>query len=165
MYLSSFKVINRFVIDELIKYKGPYPYIDGLILRTTEKFVSVTVEHVSRAKGQSGYTFKKLISLWLNMFTNFSIIPLRLAVVLGIVFSIIGVILAMVFTIEKINNPTLPLGWASLMVSVFLLGSLQLFAIGTVGEYLGRMFLSSSGKPQFIVRSLTNCDSIKKSEK
>lgn len=165
LYLSSFKVINRFVIDELVKYKGPYPYIDGLILRITQKFVSVHVGHVSRTHGKSGYTLRKLISLWLNMFTNFSIIPLRLAAALGFIFSVVGVVLALVFFIEKINNPELPAGWTSLMVSIFLLGSLQLFAIGMVGEYLGRMFLSTGGKPQFVVRSLTNCSKVQKSEK
>jgi|TARA_B100001079_G_scaffold211657_1_gene185864 undecaprenyl-phosphate 4-deoxy-4-formamido-L-arabinose transferase len=165
LYLSSFKAINRFVIDELVKYKGPYPYIDGLILRITQKFVSVSVEHVSRANDKSGYSLRKLISLWLNMFTNFSIMPLRLAVALGFIFSIVGLVLALVFFIEKINNPELPMGWTSLMVSIFLLGSLQLFAIGMVGEYLGRMFLSTGGKPQFVVRSLINCSKAKESEK
>jgi len=165
LYLSSFKAINRFVIDELVKYKGPYPYIDGLILRITQRFVSVTVEHDSRANGKSGYTISKLISLWLNMFTNFSIIPLRLSVALGFIFSAIGIVLAFVFFIEKIRNPDLPMGWTSLMISIFLLASLQLFAIGMVGEYLGRMFLSTGGKPQFVVRSLTNCCQGKESEK
>ena len=165
LYLSSFKAINRFVIDELVKYKGPYPYIDGLILRITQKFVSVSVEHVSRANDKSGYSLRNLISLWLNMFTNFSIMPLRLAVALGFIFSIVGLVLTLVFFIEKINNPELPMGWTSLMVSIFLLGSLQLFAIGMVGEYLGRMFLSTGGKPQFVVRSLTNCSKMQKSEK
>ena len=165
LYLSSFKAINRFVIDELVKYKGPYPYIDGLILRITQRFVSVTVEHDSRTNGKSGYTISKLISLWLNMFTNFSIIPLRLSVALGFIFSAIGIVLAFVFFIEKIRNPDLPMGWTSLMISIFLLASLQLFAIGMVGEYLGRMFLSTGGKPQFVVRSLTNCCQGKESEK
>ena len=165
LYLSSFKAMSRFVIDELVKYKGPYPYIDGLILRVTQKFVSVNVEHVSRATGKSGYTINKLISLWLNMFTNFSIIPLRLAVILGFIFSTVGIILALVFFIQKINNPDIPVGWASLAVSIFLLGSLQLFAIGMVGEYLGRMFLSTGGKPQFVVRSSINCTSDKEGEK
>ena len=165
LYLSSFKAINRFVIDELVKYKGPYPYIDGLILRITQRFASVTVEHTSRANGKSGYTISKLISLWLNMFTNFSIIPLRLSVALGFIFSAIGIVLAFVFFIEKIRNPDLPMGWTSLMISIFLLASLQLFAIGMVGEYLGRMFLSTGGKPQFVVRSLTNCSKGKGSEK
>jgi undecaprenyl-phosphate 4-deoxy-4-formamido-L-arabinose transferase len=165
LYLSSFKAINRFVIDELVKYKGPYPYIDGLILRVTQKYVSVTVGHESRTTGKSGYTLNKLISLWLNMFTNFSIIPLRLAVGLGFIFSVIGVLLAFVFIIEKINNPDVPIGWTSLAVSIFLLGSLQLFAIGMIGEYLGRMFLSAGGKPQFVVRSLINCSQDKENKK
>ena len=165
LYLSSSKAINRFVIDEIVKYKGPYAYIDGLILRITQKFVSVTVNHESRTFGKSNYTIRKLISIWLDMFTNFSIVPLRLATGLGFIFSVIGVVLALVFFIQKINNPDIPIGWASLAVSIFLLGSLQLFAIGMVGEYLGRMFLSTGGKPQFVVRSLINCTQDKESEK
>ena len=99
------------------------------------------------------------------MFTNFSIVPLRLATGLGFIFSVIGVVLALVFFIQKINNPDIPIGWASLAVPVVLLGSLQLFTIGVVGEYLGRMFLSTGGKPQFVVRSLINCSQDKESEK
>ncbi len=165
LYLSSFKAINRFVIDELVKYKGPYPYIDGLILRITQKYDSVLVEHEYRHDGNSNYTLSKLISLWLNMFTNFSIIPLRFSVALGLIFSVIGIMLALFFIIEKIRNPDLPIGWASTMVAIFILGSLQLFSIGMVGEYLGRMFLTTGGKPQFIVRSSTNCSKSDESEK
>jgi undecaprenyl-phosphate 4-deoxy-4-formamido-L-arabinose transferase len=123
------------------------------------------VEHEYRHDGNSNYTLSKLISLWLNMFTNFSIIPLRFSVVLGLIFSVIGIILALFFIIEKIRNPDLPIGWASTMVAIFILGSLQLFSIGMVGEYLGRMFLTTGGKPQFIVRSSTNCSKSDESEK
>lgn len=158
LYLSSFKVINRFMIDEIIKYQGSYPYIDGIILRSTDKYSAIPVNHNPREEGESGYTFGKLVSLWLNMFTSFSILPLRIATVLGFIFSMIGLILSIVFVIEKINNPALPIGWASVTVSIFILGSVQLFAIGMIGEYLGRLFLNSSGKPQYIVRTTINCN-------
>lgn len=158
LYLSSFKAVNRFTIDEIIKYKGAYPYVDGLILRSTSNYHTVRVRHDRRLDGKSSYTIRKLISLWLNMATNFSIIPLRISMVIGLLFSIISLILAGFFAIEKIRNPSLPIGWASIMVSMFMLGSIQLFAIGMLGEYLGRLFLNTGGRPQYVVRSTINCE-------
>ena len=158
LYLSSFKAINRFVIDEVIKYSGPYPYIDGLIFRVTNKYATVLVKHEKRGDGKSGYTLTKLVSLWLNMFTNFSILPLRIATLVGFVFAMVGVVTAVYFIIEKTLNPDLPIGWASLIVSVFLIGSIQMFALGMIGEYLGRLFIKTNGDPQFVIRSTINCE-------
>lgn len=158
LYLSSFKVISRFVVDELIKYDGPYPYIDGLILRFTRNYSRVLVEHDAREEGKSGYTVRKLVGLWLNMFTNFSILPLRVASMMGLVVSAVGIIIAIAFTIEKLLNPDLPAGWASLVVSLFLIGGIQLFALGMIGEYLGRLFLKDNGSPQFVVKEAVNVD-------
>lgn len=152
LYLSSHKAINRFLIDEVVKYQGPYPYIDGLIFRITRNYSTVTVAHSARQQGQSGYTFKKLVSLWLNMFTNFSILPIRLAVLAGLVFSLIGLIAAGVFFVEKLTNPDMPAGWASLIITLLIVSGVQLFTIGTLGEYLGRLFLQVNGQPQFVVR-------------
>jgi undecaprenyl-phosphate 4-deoxy-4-formamido-L-arabinose transferase len=157
LYLSSFKAINRFVVEELVKYMGPYPYIDGLILRITRNCGRVLVEHHPSLKDRSGYTVRKLVSLWLNMFTNFSILPLRIATILGFTFAIIGLMGAVVFFIEKLQNPELPAGWASLIISLFIISGVQLFALGMVGEYLGRLFLKDNGKPQFVVRRTINC--------
>jgi len=158
LYLSSFKAISRFVVKELIKYDGPYPYIDGLVLQFTRNWSRVLVRHDSREEGKSGYTLAKLLGLWLNMFTNFSILPLRLASCLGIVFSAVGLIIAVIFSVEKWLNPDLPAGWASLIVSVFLIGGVQLFALGMIGEYLGRLFLKDSGSPQFVIKEAMNCE-------
>ena len=156
LYLSSFKAINRFVIDEVIKYTGPYPYIDGLIFRVTKKYSTVLVNHEKRNQGDSGYTLRRLISLWLNMLTNFSVLPLRIATIAGLLFAIIGIIIAVYFLIEKALNPNLPIGWASLIVSLFLISSVQMIALGMIGEYLGRLFIKSNGNPQFVVRSSIN---------
>ena len=157
LYLSSFKAVTRFVIDELVKYTGPYPYIDGLILRFTENHATVLVEHRARAQGRSGYSLRKLVSLWLNMFTNFSILPLRIATMLGFAFPVLGMVGATVFFIEKLRRPDLPAGWPSLIISLFVISGVQLFALGVVGEYLGRLFLKDNGNPQFVVRRKFNC--------
>lgn len=158
LYLSSFKVLSRFVVDELIKYDGPYPYIDGLVLRFTRNFSQVLVAHDPRREGRSGYTLRKLISLYLNMFTNFSILPLRLASFAGLVSSVVGLVVAVVFVIDKLSHPELPSGWASMIVSLFIIGGIQLFALGMIGEYLGRLFLKDNGRPQFVIREQVNCE-------
>jgi undecaprenyl-phosphate 4-deoxy-4-formamido-L-arabinose transferase len=154
VYLSSFKAISRFAINEIIKYEGPYPYIDGLILRVTRSYSRVAVRHDPRSEGKSGYTLAKLVGLWLNMFTNFSVVPLRMATVAGFVFSLLGLASAVAFAVEKLRNPDLPVGWASLICSLFVIGGVQLFALGMIGEYLGRLFLKIGGQPQFVIREI-----------
>jgi glycosyltransferase involved in cell wall biosynthesis len=158
LYLSSFKIMSRFVVDELIKYDGPYPYIDGLILRFTRNYSRVLVEHDPRREGKSGYTLTKLVSLWLNMFTNFSVLPLRLASLAGFFFSIVGLCLALGSVVERLQHPDLPAGWASVIVSMFIIGGTQLFALGMIGEYLGRLFLKDNGRPQYVVKERVNCE-------
>ncbi len=157
LYLCSFKILSRFVVDELVKYSGPYPYVDGLVLRCTHNYSQVLVRHDPRREGRSGYTLRKLAALYLNMFTNFSILPLRLASYAGLLSSGLGLVLATVFAIEKLRNPALPAGWASVIVSLFILGGVQLFALGMIGEYLGRLFLKAGGRPQFVIREKVNC--------
>lgn len=157
LYLSSFKAINRFVIDEITRYRGPYPYIDGLILRSTRNYTTRLVQHDPRQEGRSNYTLRKLIRLWLNMFTSFSILPLRVASLAGFLFALIGLVLAVVFAIEKLANPDLPAGWASTIVILLIISGVQLFALGMIGEYLGRLFLQDNGSPQYVVRSTRNC--------
>jgi undecaprenyl-phosphate 4-deoxy-4-formamido-L-arabinose transferase len=152
LYLSSFKALNRFVVNEIIKYKGPFPYIDGLVLRITDRIGRVLVEHHPRRKGRSGYTLKKLVSLWLNMFTSFSILPLRFAIILGFVFSFLGLCLGVYIFFEKLLNPDIPIGYASLAVVVSIFAGVQLIMIGMVGEYLGRVFLTLNKKPQYTIR-------------
>ena len=152
LYLSSFKIINRFLIDELIKYRLPYPYIDGLILRTTRNIGKIKVSHASRQFGKSNYTIHKLLSLWMNMFTNFSILPLRLSTILGFIFSVIGFIIGVNALIEKIYNPNVPLGYTSLVFVISIYAGVQLIAIGMVGEYLGRIYSGFNNKPQYSIR-------------
>ncbi len=153
LYLCSFKAINRFVIDEVTRFDGPKPYLDGLILRTTRNIASVQVSHHSRQEGSSGYTLHKLISLWLNMFTSTSIAPLRMATLLGFALAGLGLLGAVAALLEALFFPDMPRGWPSLMISMLLLSGTQLITLGLVGEYLGRLYLKSNGHPQFIIRN------------
>jgi undecaprenyl-phosphate 4-deoxy-4-formamido-L-arabinose transferase len=158
LYLSSFKVLNRFIVDEIKKYDLPYPYIDGLILRCTDKISRLEVEHRERRSGRSGYTLTKLVRLWLNMFTNFSILPLRAAFIMGSVISALGFIFAIVTLIEKFSNPKIPLGYTSIIIGVVLFAGIQLISLGLIGEYIGRMFLSQNKKPQYTIRKRFELD-------
>jgi len=152
LYLSSFKIIHIFIVKEIIKYDLPFPYLDGLILRTTENIGTIEVKHQERYTGKSGYTFNKLFSLWLNMFTNFSILPLRLSIILGIVFAFVGFIIGIHTIYEKFINPDIPLGYATIIVVFTMFAGIQLVAIGVLGEYLGRVYLSINKQPQYLIR-------------
>ena len=152
LYLSSFKAMNAFLVKEVIKYQLPFPYLDGLILRTTDKIGKIEVEHNERENGQSGYTFTKLVSLWSNMFVNFSILPLRLSIILGFLSAIVGFTFSVLTIVEKINNPNLPVGYSLTIILISIFSGLLLISIGVLGEYLGRMFLSQTNKPQYTIR-------------
>ena len=152
LYLSSFKWLNRFLADEIIKYDLPFPHIDGLILRTTEKIGRIEVEHHLRQAGESGYTLRKLIRVWLNSFTAFSILPLRISLVVGLIFSMAGFLLGVITIIEKISNPHLPMGYTLIIVFLALFFGVLLISLGVTGEYIGRIYLAQSKKPPFTIR-------------
>ncbi|MCR4924838.1 MAG: glycosyltransferase family 2 protein [Clostridiales bacterium] len=153
LYLCSFKLINRAVINEIIKYKGPFPYVDGLILRATNSFSSVYVEHKSRESGSSNYTLSKLIHLCLSMFVNFSIKPMRFMMGLGAFVIMFSLGLAIYFIIDKILHPDISSGWTSLVVIIIFLGGLQTMFMGLIGEYIGKNYLDQNGTPQFTVKN------------
>lgn len=155
IYLSSFKIMNRFVVREILKYQGPYPYIDGLIFRTTRNIGQIAVRHQRRTSGTSGYTFRKLLRLWLNMFLGFSIAPLRLAVIGGLVTSVLSAFLMLGILVDKIwLNPNIPVGIPTVLALVTLFSGIQLTVLGCVGEYVGRIFLSQNGTPQYVIRDI-----------
>lgn len=153
LYLSSFKVIRRELVQIITQYTGPYPYIDGLILRSTKRIGRQLCKHADREVGKSGYTLSKLIRLWLNMSTGFSVTPLRIAAYLGFFVSLLAALMAVAFTIEYLlPGQVTPRGWASTIVAITFLAGLQLSVLGVIGEYLGRLFLTISGSPQYIIR-------------
>lgn len=153
---SSFWVIKRFVRDYVIQYKNAYSYIQGLFLRTTRNIKSVPVEHFERESGTSNYTFKALIKLWSNVI-GFSVVPLRLAAILGGTFSFVGIFGAVFIIIRKILFHVTVEGWTSLMVAICFFSGIILFFMGLIGEYIGRMFLANNNQPQYVVRSVSGC--------
>lgn len=157
LYLSSFRCMSAFVVEQVARYGGPFPYIDGLILQVTQSIGRLEVQHLPRAHGRSNYTLRRLVRLWLNMFVNFSVMPLRLATVAGFILSLCGLGGTVWVVLEALLRAT-PHGWASLAVAVLLLSGVQLMMLGLIGEYLGRLYLTTNGKPQSVVKEVTRND-------
>jgi glycosyltransferase involved in cell wall biosynthesis len=153
LYLSSFKVMNRFLVNEIIKYRGPYPYTDGLIYRVTRNIGQIPVEHRASQSGPSRYTLRRLVRLWLNMFLNFSIKPLRISVYVGLLASCLSIIALIAILIDKLwITKNVTLGIPTVLGSVVFFSGIQLMILGLVGEYLGRLYLDQTGTPQYVVR-------------
>ncbi|WP_127717870.1 glycosyltransferase family 2 protein [Halobacteriovorax sp. HLS] len=151
LYLSSFRAITAQLKNEIIKYKGPYPYIDGLILRNTARIGVQEVIHHTRESGESNYTLVKLLRLWSYMFLNFSVYPLRVASLFGTAFALLGFTGAIFVIIEKIFYPETQIGWSSLIISITLFSGIQLIILGLLGEYIGRVFLTQNQIPQYTI--------------
>jgi undecaprenyl-phosphate 4-deoxy-4-formamido-L-arabinose transferase len=153
LYLSSFKVLTRFVVDQLVTFRGPFPYLDGLILRTTDSIDQIDVEHRPRSGGRSGYTVRKLLDLWLNMGVGYSLAPLRAAVAVGAVTLLTGltISLSLGMTPSEDSFAGLQMVWAYRIGLVCLTG-VELMVLAVLGEYVGRVFLQLNGHPPYIIR-------------
>ena len=151
---SVYFVAKRFVAEEMAKYDNPYPYITGLLLRTTGRIGNVDVEQKSRLAGQSGYNFKRLLSLWVNGITTFSIKPLRLANIIGCLLALVGFVIIIVLVIEKLLNPHVSLGWTSIIATNLLVGGIIMMILGVIGEYIGRIYICLNKTPQYVERTV-----------
>lgn len=156
LYVSSYFAAKKFVVDEMLKYQNAYPYVIGLVLRTTKNICNVVVNHRERMEGNSGYSLKKLLALWINGFTSFSVLPLRLATFGGCIVAIWGFIYAIYTIIRKIVNPNIVIGWSSTISVVLILGGLILLVLGMIGEYVGRIYISLNNSPQYVIRRMIN---------
>lgn len=154
LYLSSFRCVSSFLARELTRNTGPFPYLDGLILQTTQRVGRLQVDHLPRAEGQSNYTLQRLLRLFFSMLLNFSIVPLRIASLIGFLSAALGAIGLIWVVVESLFALRNPQGWASSVFVSMLMNGLQLLVLGIIGEYLGRMFLTVNQRPQFVVRDV-----------
>lgn len=152
LYLSSYFAARRFIIEEMIRYANPYPYVMGLVLRTTKKIANVDVNHREREIGASGYTIGKLLGLWFNGFTAFSIKPLRIATAIGVLTACAGFLYGIYTVIKKFVNPDVVIGFSSLMSAIVFLGGMMMLMLGIIGEYVGRIYISMNNSPQYVIR-------------
>ena len=150
--IMSYFACRRYVVDEVLRYENPYPYMSGLLLRATKKVTNVEVNHRERAEGTSGYSLKKLMLLWINGFTSFSVKPLRFATFIGFITAMFGFLFGIYVIIHKFVVPNSLMGWSSTMAVLLFLGGMIMLMLGMVGEYVGRIYLSINRSPQFVIR-------------
>ena len=153
---TNFYAIKKFVIDQIVLYKNPYPYLDGLISQATKSIAYVPMEERERMSGTTGYTFKKLLALWLNGFTAFSILPLRISSMVGVICAIVGFIYGLVTIIRKLFGDVVTAGWSSTISIMLFIGGLIMMMLGMIGEYIGRIYISINNSPQYVERETIN---------
>ena len=157
--IPSYLAAKRFIIEEMLNYKHCFPYVDGLVLRSTRRICNVPVNHRQRQQGESGYTIGKLLNLWMNGFTSFSVKPLRLATYAGVFTAFLGFIYALVIVVKYFTDSSIPEGWSSTMALQLVLGGIILVVLGLIGEYIGRIYMCINASPQFVERQVVKKDS------
>lgn len=158
LYVSSYFAVKRFVVEDMIRYENSYPYVIGLVLRSTKNITNVVINHREREEGSSGYTLKKLITLWFNGFTAFSVKPLRIATCLGVIFACGGFAYGFYTIIKRFVNPDVPIGYSSMMAALVFFCGMIMVMLGLIGEYIGRIYISMNSSPQYVIRERINAD-------
>ncbi|MCM1100320.1 MAG: glycosyltransferase family 2 protein [Clostridium sp.] len=157
LYVSSYFAVRRFVVEDMIRYENSYPYVIGLVLRATQNITNVTVTHRDREEGSSGYTLKKLLGLWFNGFTAFSVKPLRIATAMGGFSAVLGFLYGVYTIVKRLINPNVPMGFSALMAALVFFGGMIMLMLGLIGEYIGRIYISMNNSPQYVIRERINC--------
>lgn len=154
---TNFTAIKKYIVQEMLKYKNPYPYMTGLLLRTTSDIVNVEMEERERISGNTNFTFKKMLKLWINGFTAFSVKPLRISTVIGFLTALIGFVYGILIIVHKIfvHTAVLP-GYSSLMATLLFIGGIIMLMLGLIGEYIGRIYISINNSPQYVIKEKYN---------
>lgn len=158
LQLSNFVALKAFVCQEMLRYKNAFPYVDGLMLRSTGRIANVDMVERSRIAGVSNYTFAKSLKLFSNGFTAFSVKPLRIATILGCASALVGFVFGMYVIIHKLINPNVLSGYSSLMAMLLFVGGLIMLLLGVIGEYVGRVYICLNSAPQYVIRETINCN-------
>ena len=151
---TMLRILRREMVDSLKEMKEYSRFIHGMMAWTGFDVTQIEVSHAARMKGTSKYDIKNQIRLALYAVTSFSIMPLRLAAILGILTSILSFTVGVYFILKKMMFGFPVSGWASIMVSVFFMGGVQLLVLGTFGEYLGKVYKQTQNRPMYILKEV-----------
>ena len=154
--LSSYCALSRMTVDALKQYKSPFPSIGGFLGGVIKRYANVEMEHRERLEGTSNYTLAKLLKLWFTGFLNFSVKPIRVASSMGFVSAGVGFIYGLYIIIRKLVDPAIAAGYASMIAILLFIGGMIMVMIGLVGEYIGRIFMTVSDQPQYVIRETIN---------
>lgn len=155
--LSNFWMARRYVIDQVQQYEGEQVFVQILFYRVTHNIANISIEHYDREVGTSNYSLKKELQLFFS-FMNYTALPLRLSTLLGCLFSALGFLAALALIINKILDPTITVGWSSLMSAMLILAGFLFLMLGIIGEYIGKIILNVNKMPQFVIRDTCNIE-------
>lgn len=153
-YLSSFRCVNSLIGEKISTINSPYVYIDGLLSQATNRISSLNVKHTEREIGSSGYNIRRLVRLWLVILTSFSLMPLRIASLVGVCTAVVGACSLVYLLVASLFGENEVAGWLSVISAILFFGGIQCLLLGLLGEYVGRIYLTVYGKPQAHVRTV-----------
>jgi len=148
---ADFRLLDKKVVAELRRFKENWIFIRGIIAWMGFRQTGVNYVAQERHAGVSKYSLRRMLSLASQGITSFSIVPLRIATALGLSLSFVSFLYAVYALIQKLVFGTALVGWASVLVSVLFLGGVQLIFLGILGEYLGKMFIETKNRPNYII--------------
>ena len=155
---SDFALLDRKVIDALLKSAGSHPSIGGEIARLGFSSGQIAYTKEKRAAGSTKWTFKKKLTAFADAFVSFSYAPLRAMSYLGILFSLLGFSYALVVVVLRLMTRTPVQGWSSLIVVVLVLGGVQMMMLGILGEYLWRTLEAARQRPIYFLEETSELD-------
>jgi polyisoprenyl-phosphate glycosyltransferase len=159
IYLSPFKIVRNDIVQEILTYRGIFPYIDGMIFQVTNNVSEVTVEHNERFIGKGNYNLIRSIIVFMKLVTGFSVQPLRITAYIGFIVAVLGFLFGLFHLGNYLLGEKYIEGWTSIIVLLMFMSGLVLMSLGLIGEYVGRMYMSMNFKPQYVIREVMNADS------
>jgi glycosyltransferase involved in cell wall biosynthesis len=155
---GDFCLMDRRVVEILNGMPERNRFVRGIRSWVGLDQIGLEYERQARYAGQVKYSYRRLIYLALDGLISFSFVPLRMITIMGFVVSIISILLAIGYTIQKLTIGLSPPGFATTVVAIFFLAGIQLITIGVIGEYVGRIFEEVKRRPLYVVRRVTGAD-------
>lgn len=156
LYLSPFKIIRGTLVKEIIQYKGPFPYLDGIVLSLTSNITQIELAHHKRQEGKGNYNLVRSVSVFLKHVTGYSLYPLRIATIVGVLAAAFSFLLGVFFLVDYLTNDSHVEGWITLVLLSVFFNGLILVCLGLIGEYIGRIYLTMTSKRQYVIDKLVN---------
>lgn len=150
---ADYRLMSKRVLDQLENYKEVHLFLRGMIPLIGYPSDTVYYERHERFAGESKYPLKKMLAFAFDGISSFSVRPIRFIVWLGFLVFLISIAMLIYSVVRHVMGHTV-LGWSSLIVSIWALGGLQLLAIGVIGEYIGKVYMETKGRPKFVIQDV-----------
>ena len=154
---ADYRLLSRRALQSLLQFKEQNIYIRGMIPLIGFASDNVYYSRNERLEGESKYPLKKMLALAIEGITSLTVTPLRLIAVLGLLTFLLALIISIYTLVQKAQGNAIE-GWTSVMISIFFLGGTQLLCLGVIGEYIGKIYLETKGRPKFIIEKFSEKD-------